>query len=61
MGATHLSLAAFGLEKIDLLRINGNPLLVMVQQDAVFEGNHEPSVRLPVVSAVKRGFGRLNG
>ncbi len=57
-----MSLAAFGLEKVDLLRVNGNaPPVLQVQQDTVFEGNHEPSVRLPVVSAVKRGLGRLNG
>jgi hypothetical protein len=59
---THQGLAAFGLEKVDLLRVDGNaPPILGVQQDAVFENHHEPSVRLPVVSAVKRGLGRLNG
>jgi hypothetical protein len=58
----HQGLAAFGLEKVDLLRVNGNaPPVLQVQQDAIFEGDHEFSVRLPVVSAVKRGLGRLNG
>ncbi len=57
-----MSLAAFGLEKVDLLRVNWNaPPVLQVQQDAVFEDNHQPSVRLPVVPAVKRGLGRLNG
>jgi hypothetical protein len=54
----HEGLAAFGLEKVDLLRVNGNaPPVLQVQQDAVFEHNHESSLRLPVVSAVKRGLG----
>jgi hypothetical protein len=62
MPRPHQGLAAFGLEKVDLLRVNGNsPPVLQVQQDAVFENNHETSVRLPVVSAVKRGLGRLNG
>jgi len=55
-------LAAFGLEKVDLLRVNGNaPPVLQVQQDTVFEDNYESSLRLPVVSAVKRGRGRLSG
>jgi hypothetical protein len=59
---SHQGLAAFGLEKVDLLRVNGNaPPVLQVQQDAVFEHNHESSLRLPVVSAVKRGMGRPNG
>ena len=46
-------LAAFGLEKVDLLRVNGNaPPVLQVQQDTVFEDNYESSLRLPVVSAV---------
>ncbi len=45
-----------------LLRINGNtPPVPLVQQDAAFEDDHESSLRLPVVSAVKRGLRRLNG
>jgi hypothetical protein len=28
-----------------------------VEQDAIFKNNHEPSLRLPVASAVKRGLG----
>ncbi|MCP4898320.1 MAG: hypothetical protein GY906_15205, partial [bacterium] len=55
-------LAAFGLEKVNFLRVNGDALPVLqVQQDAVFEDGHGTSVRLPVVSAVKRGLERLNG
>ena len=51
-------LAALGLEKVDLLRVNGDALPVLeVQQDAVFEDGHESSVRLPVDSAVKRCLG----
>ena len=43
-------LAAFGLEKIDLLRVNGTaPPVLQMQQDAVFEEDQEFSVRLPVV------------
>jgi hypothetical protein len=62
MPRPHQGLAAFGLEKVDLLRVNGNALPVLqVQQDAVFEDGHESSVGLPVDSAVKRGLGRLNG
>ena len=58
MPRPHQGLAAFGLEKVDLLRVNGNALPVLqVQQDAVFEDGHESSLRLPVVSAVKRGLG----
>jgi hypothetical protein len=58
----HQGLAAFDLEKLDLLRVNRDaPTVLQVQKDAVFEDNHGPSVRLPVVSAVKRGLGRLNG
>jgi hypothetical protein len=62
MPRPHQGLAAFGLEKVDLLWVNGNASPVLqVQQDAVFEDIHEPGVRLPVDSAVKRGLGRLNG
>ena len=62
MPRPHQGLAAFGLEKVDLLGVNGNSLPVLqVQQDAVFDDGHESSVRLPVDSAVKRGLGRLNG
>jgi hypothetical protein len=32
-----------------------------VQQDTVFEDDHNSSLRLPVVSTVKRCLGRLNG
>ena len=62
MPRPHQGLAAFGLEKVDLLRVNGDALPVLeVQQDAIFEAGHESSVRRPVVSAVKRGLERLNG
>ena len=62
MPRPHQGLAAFGLEKVDLLRVNGNALPVLqVQQDAVFDDGHESSVRRPVVSAVKRGLDRLKG
>ena len=62
MPRPHQGLAAFGLEKVDLLRVNGNtPPVLQVQQDAFFDDGHESSVRLPVDSAVKRGLGRLNG
>jgi len=62
MPRPHQGLATFGLEKVDFLRVNGNaPPVLQVQQNAIFEDNHEPSLRLPVVSAVKRGLGRLNG
>lgn len=62
MPRPHQGLAALGLEKVDLLRVNGNaPPILQVQQNAVIEGGHESSVRLPVVSAVKRCLGRLSG
>ena len=60
MSRPHQGLAAFGLEKVDLLRVNGNaPPVLQVQRDAVFEDDHESSLRLPVVSAVKRGPGGI--
>ena len=41
MPRPHQGLAAFGLEKVDLLRVNRNaPPVLQVQQDAVCEGNH---------------------
>ena len=50
------------LDTVHILRVNGNaPPVLQVQQDTVFEDDHESSVRLPVVSAVERGLGRLNG
>ena len=62
MPRPHQGLAAFGLEKVDLLRVDGNaPPVLQMQQDAVFKDNHKSSLRLPVVSAVKRVLGRLNG
>jgi hypothetical protein len=62
MPRPHQGLAAFGLEKVNLLRVNGDPPPILeVEQDAIFEDHHESSLRLPVASAVKRGLGRLSG
>ena len=62
MPRPHQGLAALGLENVDLLWVNGNTLPVLqVEQDSVFEDDHESSLRLPVVSTVKRGLGRLSG
>ncbi len=62
MPRPHQSLAAFGLEKVDLLRVNGNaPPVLQAQQNAIFESSHESSVWPPVVSAVQRCLGRSNG
>ena len=60
MPRSHQGLAAFGLEKVDLLRFNGNaPPVLQVQQDAVFEDGHESSLRLPVVSDIAPAHQRL--
>ena len=62
IAAEDQGLAALGLEKVYLLRVNGDPPPILkVEQDAIFENHHESSLRLPVASAVKRGLGRLSG
>ena len=62
MPRPHQGLAAFGLEKVDLLRVDGSaPPVLQMQQDAAFKDYHKSSLRLPVVPGVKRGLGRLNG
>jgi len=41
MPRPYQGLAAFGLEKVDPLRVNGNaPTVLQVQRDAVIEDNH---------------------
>jgi hypothetical protein len=62
MPSPNQGFAAVGFEKEYLKRINrdARPIL-QVKQDAIFDNHHDPSVGLPVDSAVNRSLGRLNG
>jgi len=68
MPRPHQGFAAFGLEKVDLLRVGGNaPPVLQMQQDAVFEGNRRqftPSGRFSGQAgpeAAERSVQRLSG
>ncbi len=62
MPRPYQGLATFGLEEIDLLRVNGDAFpILQVQQYPVVKVKHESSLRPPVDSAVKRDPGRLSG
>jgi hypothetical protein len=62
MPRPHQGFAALGLEKVDLLRVDGDPPAILkVEQDSIFDNHHESSLRPPVGSAVKRCLGRLSG